>query len=112
MKLDAATIDAIAEQLTKKATISRGYAVKRPADEVTNNLRYIAALEIKDSSGKSTAMLAMGAPKAGGSPWVAADNYAQLYLAWGSAAGNGSPIKKAADNAWLSRAGTKARNCL
>lgn len=112
IELDKAAIKAIAEGLTKKATIVRGYAVKRPASQVDFNLRYIAALEIKDASGKSTAMLAMGGPKAGDGPLVAADNFAQLYLNWGSAAKDGSPIKKAADSAWLSEAGNEAKGCL
>lgn len=110
VKLDKGTLDAIAEGLIKKAEITRGYAVKLPTPEM--NLNYIAALEIKDATGKSTAMLAMGTPEDGGGPWVVADNYAELYLEWGAAATDGSPAKSAAKNAWLSDEGKEAAACL
>lgn len=110
IKLDQATIDGIAEGLTKKAEINRGYAVKLKSPEM--NFRYIAALEIEDASGKSTAMLAMGEPEDGGGPWVSADNFGELYLDWGAAATDGSPAKSAAKNAWLSDEGKEAAACL
>lgn len=107
--LNPLTLDAISEQLTKEAAITSGEAVELAKPEM--NLRYIAALQIEDST-KQVGMLAMGGTEPGDGPWIAADNVAQLYLDWGAAAKDGTPIKEAADRAWTSDEGTAAKECL